>query len=78
GGQPGGRTAVEAAARSEHPQPEGPEPGAEQNADVARPALTAPRVTVSSGSSAIGARPLNDGAATRPQPQHLPRSQRKK
>lgn len=46
------------------------------------PAATTPRVTVSSGSTVLGgtgtARPLVDGAAKRPQPQHRPRSQRKK
>jgi preprotein translocase subunit SecF len=39
------------------------------------------RITVTphtSGAHAIGVRPLSDGSAKRPQPQHRPRSQRKK
>jgi len=39
----------------------------------------APRITVTpAGSTAMGIRPVGEGAAKRPQPQHKPRSQRKK
>ena len=37
-----------------------------------------PRITVSSSQPTIGARPTSEGASGRPQPQHKPRSQRKK
>jgi preprotein translocase subunit SecF len=46
------------------------------NAELAETART--RVTVSSAAPIGPLRPLGDGAAKRPQPQHRPRSQRKK
>ncbi|HEX8488403.1 MAG TPA: protein translocase subunit SecF [Propionibacteriaceae bacterium] len=69
--------------------PEGPAgefPGAEpSNEELAAGSAAAPsgptRITVAphtSGAHAIGIRPLTDGGAKRPQPQHKPRSQRKK
>jgi len=57
------------------------EAGGDEQLRVSAPAV--PRLTVSHGSSVLGSgpvgtRPLVDGAAKRPQPQHRPRSQRKK
>ena len=59
--------------RTELDPDEGREPS---NAELAEAAQT--RVTVSSTAPLGPLRPLGDGAAKRPQPQHKPRSQRKK
>jgi preprotein translocase subunit SecF len=80
----GGRGADSAAepADSEISDPERPDPeptNAELAAeDGSRATPTAPRITLASASGSSPVRPVNENQAKRPQPQHKPRSQRRK
>jgi preprotein translocase subunit SecF len=54
------------------------EPDDDQLAEAALSARTGIKISRVSGTERPDVRPLSDGAAKRPQPQHKPRSQRKK
>ncbi len=69
--------AAEAPAFEPAPEPAS-EPDDGELAEAALSARTGIKISRMSGSERPDIRPLNDGAAKRPQPQHKPRSQRKK
>jgi preprotein translocase subunit SecF len=72
-----GEPAAEAPRREPVPEPAS-EPDDEQLAEAALSARTGIKISRVSGTDRPDVRPLSDGAAKRPQPQHKSRSQRKK